>query len=248
MFVTVISVALALFGADPTLKTEPAESIFRDDLRLMSGDRRDSSEFAAAKLKLEKANAVQHETLFQMPVATVNGQILIGADVLSRYSVVLKTMRESTDSDGYPSYVRQLIERELVKVVTATVLEQARCRKLSVEQRQEWEAKFDHLFGKEVERLKKEVEVETDADLKTALTVRGTTLVQVRSEFHRHQLATEQWAIISKPDENESGPDARKRALRQIRALVAQTDVCTAFNWKPEHVTRDDVTAALITK
>ena len=246
MYVTSLLVTFVLFGTDPTPKAEPAESIFIGSLRPLTGKPRNLDESAAdlAIDKLERANAVQHDALFQLPIATVNGQVITGVDVLGRYSGLLKSIRESSHSDRYPEMVRTLIERDLHQLISQTILAQAYMNSLNKEQRVAMEEHLDQLFGSEVEKLQKELRVESERELIAALAERGATLSQIRSFFRRERLAMEHTAMLFKA--NEKGVDAQERKDRlivQIAELVSQADVRTAFAWKPAEDKRDVVPA-----
>ena len=233
MFVTAISVTMVIFGTDPMLDAEPAVSVFRDVREILYEEQRASKTLAATNHKLERANTVQHEALFRLPIATVNGQVVTGADLLGRYSGVLKAIRESDRPETYQETVRTLIERELPQVVIETAIEQFRRGNLTEEQREELKVHLDRLFNSEVEQLKKEVGVESDLEFQMALKERGTTLQQVQSSFCRKQVAQEYFRILYKPIENESKEDASKRMRQQVDEIVSRTEVHTAFKWKP---------------
>ena len=253
MFATVISLTLSFFGANPILDAEPAVSEFRNvreiaeetqRAAILEEQQRPLKELAVANEKLDRASSVQHDALFQLPIATVNGQVITGADVLGRYSGVLKQIRESSHPEGYPQMVRTLIERDLQKLISQTIQEQAYLSRLTKEQRAEVEVDLDRQFSSEVEKLKRELRVESEPELLAALMERGTTLNQVRSSYRRERIAMEHTVILFKPNENESEGDAKKRRNRKIDELVSRADVRTAFNWKPVEDKRDGVPAA----
>ena len=252
MFVTVISVMLAFLGAEPDPKVEAVGSEFRD-IRVIAEEKERTAILEvqlenASNKRLDRVLSIQQDALFQLPIATVNGQVITGADVLGRYSTVLKHVLESSHPEGYPQMVRTLIDRDLQRLISQSLQEQAFLGRLTKEQRTEWEASVESLFSSEVVKLQRELRVESESELVATLLERGTSLNQVRLSYRRERAAMEHTATLLKPIENESDDDRKKRLRQETDQLISQADVRTAFNWKPIGDNRDGTPPKPVTK
>jgi len=124
-------------------------------------------------------------------VATVNGTPILASDVLERY----KSQFRRVQSQATPAQLRtireRLIKRDLETHVESTLLAEALKASLPPEALEKLDEAVNKAFEKHIDRMKKEMQVATKADVQARLAEDGTTLATLRDMFANQQLAAQ---------------------------------------------------------
>lgn len=145
--------------------------------------------------------------------ATVNGIPITNSKILDRYSGFLISVREQmlakvNDSgiiqqkkptiEDYQKFREQLIQKDIASHIQQVALIEYCKSDTTLEQIERMEAHVDSLFPAQVERLMRELMVETEQELKDALRVKGTTLAKIKENFRLERLSIE--CLVAKAD------------------------------------------------
>lgn len=127
-------------------------------------------------------------------VALVNGAPILASEVLEPYARNLARAREAVEEEKitlaqFESLQNQLLKKDLNAHIERNLLIEALRSRLPPEGLKKLEEDNDQVFEGEIERLKKELKVETLADLETELQKQGTTLERLRDNFANQRMA-----------------------------------------------------------
>ncbi|WP_397569011.1 peptidylprolyl isomerase [Schlesneria sp. T3-172] len=182
----------------------------------------DGSDITQVRASLDKnpwAGWEDDTTIFNSQVAaTVNGAPILNGDVLDRYSGYLISVREQMQAfasdpknqtgsqqlpspDDYEKLRYSLIQRDIVAQIQKKVLVERMKGSLKPDQMKQMNGHIDQLFEKEVEKLKKDLQVTNKTELELELNKKGTTLQNVKDNFALDRLSMEYFVAKSeKPD------------------------------------------------
>ena len=132
--------------------------------------------------------------------ATVNGAPILNGDVLDRYSGFLISVREDMQKKRVPpdEYVKlreAYVQRDLNSHIQRRLLVESMKSSLKPEQMKLLNEHLETLFEREVEKLKRELQVSTRTELELELNKKGTTLQNVKDSFATERMAMEYVAI-----------------------------------------------------
>ncbi len=175
----------------------------------------DGSNIEQVKLSLSK-NAwddwKDDTTIFNSQVAaTVNGAPILNGDILDRYAGYLISVREELQKaaknpkpgqpiptpEEYERFRESLIQREIAVYIQKKLLVERLKGGMKPEQLKMMNEHIDDQFQKEVDRLKKDLNVSNKTELEMALNKKGTTLQNVKDNFALDRLSNECIALKS---------------------------------------------------
>lgn len=197
-----------------------AENLDDDETEVFRED--DGSDITQVRASLDKnpwKDWVDDTTIFNSQVAaTVNGAPILNGDVLDRYAGYLISVREQMQAfasdpknqktaqqlptpEDYEKLRYSLIQRDIVAQIQKMVLVERMKGSLKPDQMKQMNTHIDQLFEKEVERLKKDLQVSNKTELELELNKKGTTLQNVKDNFALDRLSMEYFVAKSeKPD------------------------------------------------
>lgn len=136
-------------------------------------------------------NPALEEIADSQVVATVNGAPIFAAEVLQPYRVQLDEARRKMPEAEYHRLRRHLIARDLSRRIERTLLIETLRETLAPEQVKQLQGQLELMFEREVERLKKQYQVNTKVGLERELRRRGDSLERIRDEVINNQMARE---------------------------------------------------------
>ena len=158
-------------------------------------------------------------TIFNSQVAaTVNGAPILNGDVLDRYAGYLISVREQMQEmakdpkkvppgqpvptpESFVKFRQMLIQRDIAPYIQKKILVEQMKRSLKPDQMKQMNGHIDQLFEKEIEKLKRDLNVTNKTELELALNKKGTTLQNVKDNFALERLSIEYLVAKSdKPD------------------------------------------------
>ena len=135
-------------------------------------------------------------------VATVNGKPILAWDVLSRYSNVLAKARKEMPPEKYQELRTAFIQRDLRHHIERKVLIESLRASVKPENLKMLEEQLETMFEAEVERMKKELKVNTNLELERELQNQGTSLAQLKNAFVNHRMAKEYLGLKARFNRN----------------------------------------------
>ena len=182
----------------------------------------DGSDITQVRATLNKnpwKNWEDDTTIFNSQVAaTVNGAPILNGDVLDRYAGYLISIREqmqkiATDPKlgqpgqpvpspaDYEKFRYELIQRDIDAHIQKRLLVERMKGSLKPDQMKQMQGHIDQLFEKEIDRLKRDLNVSNKTELELELNKKGTTLQNVKDNFSLDRLSVEFFVAKSeKPD------------------------------------------------
>lgn len=196
-----------------------------------------------SKLKLDRWESWEDDTaIYNSKVAaTVNGAPILNGDVLDRYSGYLIGMRKSMQQNRVPpsEYEKAreaLIQRDLTGHIQRRLLVESMKSSLKAEQMKMLNQHLDGLFEREVEKLKRELNVSTRTELELELNKKGTTLQNVKDSFNTERMAMEYVAI--KMDKAEHID--RQDLIDYYQAHLDDYAIAASTTWEQIQVSFDE--------
>lgn len=122
-------------------------------------------------------------------VARANGAPIFAGEVLERYGDYLRHVRPKASDAEFQKLREEIIRRDLKGHIQKHLLVERTKGELKPEQLKGLNSQLDKMFEKEVERLKKELNVTTRTELERALMARGTSLNDIRNSFTTQGIA-----------------------------------------------------------
>ena len=182
----------------------------------------DGSDITQVRNTLDKdpwKNWEDDTTIFNSQVAaTVNGAPILNGDVLDRYAGYLISVRDQMQEiakdpkklppgqpvptpDSFVKFRQMLIQRDIATHIQKKLLVERMKGSLKPDQMKQMNSHIDQLFEKEIERLKKDLNVTNKTELELELNKKGTTLQNVKDNFALERLSIEFLVAKSeKPD------------------------------------------------
>ncbi|MCA8995785.1 MAG: peptidyl-prolyl cis-trans isomerase [Planctomycetaceae bacterium] len=161
-------------------------------------------------------------------VATVNGRPVLAGEVLEQYEGKLRQMRPQMGDQKYREMQLAIIKRDLPDIMEQRLMSDAVKAKLTREQLDTVENQLDIFFEQEVDRLKKQFEVESLADLEATLQEQGTSLSTMRRIFGERQLAGE----YVRARMGEDSPVSRQELLEVYQANLDEYSTPAQVKWQ----------------
>jgi parvulin-like peptidyl-prolyl isomerase len=124
-------------------------------------------------------------------VATVNGSPIFAFEVLDKYGTHLAEARGQMQPQEFRRLTDTLIQRDLQGHIDRMVLTQSLQASLKKEQMEMLEKHLNRMFDRQVERLKKEMNVNSTVELDEELQKQQTSLANYRSAWINQQMAVE---------------------------------------------------------
>ena len=161
-------------------------------------------------------------------VATVDDQPIFAAEVLERYGVHLVKARQQIPPDQFRILRRSLIKRDLKGHIERTLLVAALRKMLKPEQLEKLDAELSQMFESEIERLKEQLQVNTDQELEAALVKQKTSLASLRDAFAGQNMAREYLTLKTKSRKKIG----RHELLDYYRDHLDEYDVPGSVKWQ----------------
>ena len=158
-------------------------------------------------------------TIFNSQVAaTVNGAPILNGDVLDRYAGYLISVRDQMQAiakepkklppgqaaptpESFVKFRQMLIQRDIATHIQKKLLVERMKGSLKPDQMKQMNGHIDQLFEKEIEKLKRDLNVTNKTELELELNKKGTTLQNVKDNFALERLSIEFLVAKSeKPD------------------------------------------------
>ncbi len=133
-------------------------------------------------------------------VATVNGQPIFASEVLDRYAVQLAPAQKQASPEEFQQLRESLFRRDLPGHIERKLLVQSLRSTLKPEQIKLLQTHLDRQFEEEVDRMKKQLKVETRADVDAKLAEQQTSLETLKTVFINQRMAMEYLVAKSKYD------------------------------------------------
>lgn len=137
------------------------------------------------------STAPEQDIFYAQVVARVDGAPVFAGEVLERYGEYLNKVRPQATPEQYQSVREGLIRRDLRSHIERRLLAEKLRSKFKPDQIKQVNQLLEKQFEKEVDRLKRDLKVNTRTELELALQERGTTLATVRDGFIAQQMAME---------------------------------------------------------
>lgn len=176
----------------------------------------------------QPADEAVFEVLRRLPVATVNGEVIRGDLVLTRYQEVLHLASMKHPIADFAKLVESILARDTPVVIERIVLSQALRDTLSDDQRRQLNAAHETFFAQEIQKLCHDLNATDLEELKARLRERWCTLEEIREAFIRQREANE--FLIAYAPADEPGSAARKAAFGSEMAAAAE--IRSAY-WPP---------------
>lgn len=161
-------------------------------------------------------------------VARVNGAPVFAGEVLERYGEILVQAREKLPPDKFEQMRDRIIQQNLRTHIERKVIVERLKSDLKSEQLKALDAHLDTQFGRELDRLKHQLNVQTKPELEFELNKRGTCLADVRESFGNNQMAMEYLALkMGKPK-----PVSRKELADYYESHLDEFRIPARIKWK----------------
>ena len=143
------------------------------------------------QLTSAKSTDVEDDTaLFNASVvAKVNGAPVFAGEILERYGDVLRKERVRLPPEQFEMMRKQIIQRDLRNHIERRIVVERMKSSLTPDQIKAIEGELDKQFESEIERLKRDLKVNTKTELEIELNKRGTSLAEIRSSYGNQQIA-----------------------------------------------------------
>ena len=173
--------------------------------------------------------------------ATVNGAPILNGDVLDRYSGYLISVREDmrkkrVPPDEYVKLREAYVQRDLNSHIQRRLLVESMKSSLKPEQMKLLNEHLEGLFEREVDKLKRELQVSTRTELELELNKKGTTLQNVKDSFATERMAMEFVAIKMDKAEHIDRTDL----LDYYHAHLEDYAIRTKVEWEQIQISFDD--------
>ena len=237
-------------------ETQVADSVGSSKKSKMS-DGDDGTEISQVKATSKKDpwDGYEDDTaIFNSQVAaTVNGAPILNGDILDRWGRELKKVRESMvkvcsdpklQEPGQPlptprdfeQMRHAIIQRNIASHIHKKLLVERLKGSLKQEQMKQMQAHVDQAFEKEIDRLKKELEVSNRTELELELNKTGTTLQNIKDNFALEKLSTEY--IVAKSDKPD--PIERPDLIAYYQSNTDKFRFEAEVKWQQIQVTISD--------
>ena len=130
-------------------------------------------------------------------VASVNGAPILAGDILEQYAAQLESTRPKLTPAQFRELQLSLIRRDLDTLVERQLLVKSLTESLKPEQSTMINQQLDQFFEKEVDRMKKEMGVNSRLEVEQKLQAQGTSLQALKRNFVNQRLAMEYVAMKS---------------------------------------------------
>ncbi len=125
----------------------------------------------------------ERDIFYSTVVARANGSPIFAGEVLERYGDYLRQVRPKVNDADFQKIREEIIRRDLRGHIEKHLLVERTKGELKPDQLKALQAQLDKVFEKEVEKLKKELNVSTRTELERELINRGTSLNDIRNSF-----------------------------------------------------------------
>lgn len=163
----------------------------------------------AGEVRLASAQSLDSDdALFGLqPVAIVNGQPILAADILERYGASLEEARKKMSAEQFRQARLELIERDLPGHIDRILLATSLQSSLKPEQIKLLNDAIGKAFDEEAAKMMKEMKVNSRHELDLELQKQKTSLVSLRDNFTMQQTAMEYINFKSGPQKEVGRPE-----------------------------------------
>lgn len=170
-------------------------------------------------------------------VATVNGTPILAADLLERYRPAFEQAKlEGATAKDLRDIRASIIRRDLPVHVERTLLVNAMKASLPKKNLDKLDEIIDGVFRQEIERLKKEMKVDTKFQVEQKLQEQGTSLANLRDTFANEQMAIQYFQEKAKKKKILIG---RPQLLQYYNQHLADYKVPAKVRWQEIQVSYD---------
>ncbi len=161
-------------------------------------------------------------------VATVNGKPIFAEELLGAHGRDLAAARQQLSPDRYQQFRNGLIKRNLTPTIQNRLLVEAMMESLKEEQREQLDGHLDQMFATEMQRLQREMKVNSPLELEISLQEKGTSLEYVRYVFLNQMMAREYLGAKAQP----TNPIGRPEILEYYNQHKEEYAFPTRVKWK----------------
>ena len=140
-------------------------------------------------------------------VARVNSEPILAGEILERYAPKLREVRSQATPEQIAEIRKSIIQRDIQLHIESKLLVSSLRQSIPKKNLKLLDDHIEGLFNKELERLKKELKVQSHRELVEKLAEQGTSLETLRDAFANQRMAVEYLAAKSKPTEKVSRQD-----------------------------------------
>lgn len=179
--------------------------------------------------RLASAQSERDEAPFGLqPVAVVNGQPILAADILERYGASLEEVSKKLSPEQFRQARLELIERDLPGHIDRKLLASALQSSLKPEQIKALNEAIGKAFDAEAETMMKEMGVNTRHELDIELQKQKTSLAGLRDNFTMQQMAMEYINFKAGP----AGKTGRAELLRYYETHADDYAIPAKVKWQ----------------
>lgn len=184
----------------------------------------------AGEVRLASAQSLDSDdALFGLqPVAIVNGQPILAADILERYGGSLEEARKKMSSEQFRQARLELIERDLPGHIDRILLATSLQSSLKPEQIKALNDAIGKAFDEETAKMMKEMKVISRHELDLELQKQKTSLASLRDNFTMQQTAMEYINFKSGPQKEVGRPEL----LRYYETHTEEYAVPAKVKWQ----------------
>ena len=184
----------------------------------------------AGEVRLASAQSLDSDdSLFGLqPVAIVNGQPILAADILERYGASLEEARKKMSSEQFRQARLELIERDLPGHIDRILLATSLQSSLKPEQIKALNDAIGKAFDEETAKMMKEMKVNSRHELDIELQKQKTSLASLRDNFTMQQTAMEYINFKSGPQKEVGRPEL----LRYYETHTEEYAVPAKVKWQ----------------